>query len=275
MIRFILALTSRYSAAALAVGLVSPLLAQQAAKAGSTTCTDLPISWTIYTTEPLISPAISSDNGQPYGIGSGFSDAVIHRCYGTYDATIVFKSSTRRYVNVTVPEPILNSVLNPPAPGIAGTAFETQPGLINVRNVQIAPQLKQAPLINSSSGTMDFYTRMVMRFPAPDGNTYALTFHPDDYTCPGDITTPCALDLDPPPFTPLNTPEEESWVKVHFIPASKSPTGTAQWIVYGEQPIANTSPTAYQLGSLFLGTSTQKGQYAMPFQILITALGPL
>ena len=268
MIRFILALTSRYSAAALAIALAVPLLAQQPAKTGSTTCTDLPISWTIETQTQPPSLAISGDNGGPYGIGSGFSDAVIHRCYGSYDATIVFKSSTRRYVNLTVPQPISGSVQNLPAPDIAGTAFETQPSLINVRNVQIAPCLKCAPTINSSSLAQDFYTRMVMRFPAWDGNNYALTFHPDTSYCP----TPCAPDLDPPPFTPLNTPSQESPVKVHFTPASNG--NYAYWTVDGGQP-SPTSPTVYQLGSLFLGTSTQKGQYAMPFQITITALGPL
>jgi len=54
-------------------------------------------------------------------------------------------------------------------------------------------------------------------------------------------------------------------------------SNTAKWLVDGEQ--SDTPSGLYERGTLFLhsshGADIHEGQYAMPFQILITALGPL
>jgi hypothetical protein len=51
-----------------------------------------------------------------------------------------------------------------------------------------------------------------------------------------------------------------------------SPSNAAKWLVDGEQ--LDTPSGLYQRGTLHINSEHQ-GQYAMPFQILITALGPI
>jgi hypothetical protein len=110
---------------------------------------------------------------------------------------------------------------------------------------------------------------------APDGHSYGLRYHPDDGACPLDL--PCAPDLDAPTIADMNLPVETSWLRVHFMPAPNpslpwSPSNAAKWLVDGEQ--LDTASGLYQRGTLHIN-STHQGQYAMPFQILITALGPI
>jgi hypothetical protein len=275
MMRLISALTTRHLLAALAVASASALLAQpQPAKAGST-CTDIPISYTFLST--TVAPTtIWNDVAGPYQNGvAGVSNTVIHRCFGTNDATMLLKSS-RRFVWMQFPAPIPGSIIVAGPPSFAGgPAFQTQP-FFNVRNVL------NSGSITSSSPPTDFYTRMVINtLAAPDGNSYGLRYHPDDSACPGDL--PCAPDLDPPTIADMNLPVETSWLKVHYMPPPNpsqpwSSSNTAKWLVDGEQ--LDTSSGLYQRGTLHIkthsgGDGNHEGQYAMPFQILITALGPL
>jgi hypothetical protein len=174
------------------------------------------------------------------------------------------------------PAPIPGSIIVAGPPSFAGgPAFQSQP-FFNVRNVLNSGH------ITSSSPPTDFYTRMVINgLAAPDGNSYGLRYHPDDGACPGDL--PCAPDLDSPTIADMNLPVETSWLKVHYMPPPNpsqpwSSSNTAKWLVDGEQ--LETSSGLYQRGTLHIkthggGDGSHEGQYAMPFQILITALGPL
>jgi hypothetical protein len=251
------------------------LLAQQSATAGSTKCADINVSFTFLTTS-VAPAAIWNDVASPYQNGvAGVGNTVIHRCYGTNDATMALNRS-QRSVWIQVPAPIPGSIIVAGPPSFAGgAAFQTQP-FFNVRNVL------NSGAITSSSPATDFYTRMVVNsFAAPDGNSYGLRFHPDDGVCPGDL--PCAPDLDPPTIADMNLPVETSWLRVHYMPPPSpsqpwSSSNTAKWLVDGER--LDTSSGLYQRGTIHIktksgGDGSHEGQYAMPFQILITALGPL
>jgi hypothetical protein len=274
MMKLIPALTTRHMlAVALTIASAPALLAQpQSAKAGPAKCTDLPVSFTFPTT--TVAPAaIWNDVASPYQNGvDGVSNTVIHRC-GTNDATMLLTRS-KRSVWMQVPAPITGSLIVAGPPSFAGgPAFQSQ-AFFNVRNVL------NSGAITSTSPATDFYTRMVSQLPGPDGKSYGLYFHPDDGACPGDLT--CAPDLDAPSLPAMNSPVEASWVTVHFMPPPNpaqpwSLSNTAKWLVDGEQ--LDTSSGSYERGTLFLhpshGADTHEGQYAMPFQIMITALGPL
>jgi hypothetical protein len=239
--------------------------------AAKNSCTDIPISFTFLAT--TVAPAaISNDiSGTPY---QGLGNEVIHKCSGTNDATMVVGSS--RSVSIQFPAPIPGSIIVAGPPSFAGgTAFHSQP-FFNVRNV-----LNSGAIIATSPAT-DFYTRMVVNYlNAPDGHSYGLRYHPDDGTCPLDL--PCAPDLDAPTIANMNLPVETSWLRVHFMPAPNpslpwSPSNAAKWLVDGEQ--LDTPSGLYQRGTLHIikaksGGDEHQGQYAMPFQILITALGPI
>jgi hypothetical protein len=275
MMKLIPALAMRQIlAVALAIGSAPALLAQvQSAKSGSTKCTDLSVSFTFLSTS-VATAAISNDiAGKAYQDGvDGVSNTAIHRC-GTNDATMLLRNSNRS-VSMQFPAPIPGSIIVAGPPSFAGgAAFQSQ-AFFNVRNVL------NSGAITSTSPATDFYTRMVIQLPAPDGNSYGLYFHPDDGACPGDL--PCAPDLDAPSLPAMNSPVEASWVKVHFMPPPNptqpwSLSNTAKWLVDGEQ--LDTSSGLYERGTLFLhpshGADTHEGQYAMPFQILVTAMGPL
>ena len=275
MIKLIPTLITRpVPAAVLAVAAAHALLGQpQPAKGGSTKCTDIPVSFTFLGTS-VAPAAMWNDVASPYQNGvDGVNNTGIHRCFGTNDATMLLKSS-RRFVWIQFPAPIAGSNIVAGPPSFAGgPAFQSQ-AFFNVRNVL------NSGSINSASPATDFYSRMVSQLPGPDGNSYGLYFHPDDGACPGDL--PCAPDLDAPSLPNMNGPVEASWVKVHFIPAPNptqpwSLSNTAKWLVDGEQ--SDTPSGLYERGTLFLhsshGADIHEGQYAMPFQILITALGPL
>lgn len=261
MMKFIEALTTRH---VLVVALA--IASASAFGAAPTKCTDLPVSFAFLPTSPAAA-AISNDiAGKAYQDGvDGISNTVIHRC-GTNDATMLLRNS-RRSVLMQFPAPIPGSIIAAGPPSFAGGAAFQSRAFFNVRNVL------NSGAITSTSPATDFYTRMVIQFPAPDGNSYGLYFHPDDGSCPGDL--PCAPDLDAPSLPAMNSPVEASWVKVHFMPATG--TTNAKWLVDGEQ--FDTSSGSYERGTLFLhpnhGADTHEGQYAMPFQILITALGSL
>jgi hypothetical protein len=242
--------------------------------AASHGCTDIPINLTFVA---ITGAAISNDiSGTPY---QGLGNEVIHICSGTNDATMVLARSNRS-VSIQFPEPIPGSVLMATGPPsfAGGPAFQSQP-FFNVRNVLNSGQ------ITATSPATDFYTRMVVNYlPAPDGNSYGLRFHPDDSACPGDL--PCAPDLDPPNVADMNLPVETSWLRVHFVPAPYpsqpwSLSNAAKWYVDGEQLDTAVPPTGlHQRGTLNIksksgGDGAQEGQYAMPFQIMITALGPI
>ena len=240
--------------------------------AAKNSCTDIPISITFLAT--TVAPAaISNDiSGTPY---QGLGNEIIHKCYGSNDATMVLAHSSRS-VSIQFPAPIPGSIIVAGPPSFAGgTAFQSQP-FFNVRNV-----LNSGAIIATSPAT-DFYTRMVVNdLNAPDGHSYGLRYHPDDGTCPLDL--PCAPDLDAPTIADMNLPVETSWLRVHFMPAPNpsqpwSPSNAAKWLVDGEQ--LDTPSGLYQRGTLHIktksgGDGAHQGQYAMPFQILITALGPI
>jgi len=240
--------------------------------AAKNSCVDIPISFTFLAT--TVAPAaISNDvSGTPY---QGLVNTVIHKCSGTNDATMVLARSSRS-VSIQFPAPIPGSIIVAGPPSFAGgTAFQSQP-FINVRNVL------NSGAITATSPATDFYTRMVFNdLNAPDGHSYGLRYHPDDGTCPGDLL--CAPDLDAPTIADMNLPVETSWLRVHFMPAPNpsqpwSPTNAAKWLVDGEQ--LDTASGLYQRGTLHIktksgGDGAHQGQYAMPFQILITALGPI
>ena len=148
--------------------------------------------------------------------------------------------------------------------------FQSTGVFVNVRNILLAGT---GEAITSTSGPTVFYTRMAMIFSAPDGNTYRLDFHPDDSVCPGDLA--CSPDKDPPTYAQLNLPNETSWAKVTFTPATTNSAAT--WLVDGE--LTDMPSGALERATLALvkpsGAIVQEGQYSMPFRILITALGPL
>ena len=235
-------------------------------------CADIPISFTFLAT--TVAPAaISNDiSGTSY---QGLGNTVIHKCSGTNDATMVLAHSSRS-VSIQFPAPIPGSIIVAGPPSFAGgTAFQSQP-FFNVRNV-----LNSGAIIATSPAT-DFYTRMVVNdLNAPDGHNYGLRYHPNDGACPLDL--PCAPDLDAPTIADMNLPVETSWLRVHFMPAPNpsqpwSPSNAAKWLVDGEQ--LDTPSGLYQRGTLHIktksgGDGAHQGQYAMPFQILITALGPI
>ena len=235
-------------------------------------CADIPISFTFLAT--TVAPAaISNDiSGTSY---QGLGNTVIHKCSGTNDATMVLAHSSRS-VSIQFPAPIPGSIIVAGPPSFAGgTAFQSQP-FFNVRNV-----LNSGAIIATSPAT-DFYTRMVVNdLNAPDGHNYGLRYHPNDGACPLDL--PCAPDLDAPTIADMNLPVETSWLRVHFMPAPYpsqpwSPSNAAKWLVDGEQ--LDTASSLYQRGTLHIktksgGDGAHQGQYAMPFQILITALGPI
>jgi hypothetical protein len=252
------------------------LLAQsQSANPGSGKCSDLPVSFTFLST--TVAPAaIWNDVASPYQNGvDGVDNTVIHRCYVTNDATMLLTKS-KRFIWTKVPAPLAGSIIVAGPPSFAGgAAFQTQP-FFNVRNVL------NSGAITPTSPATDFYSRMVVNnFSGPDGNSHALYFHPEDAVCPGDL--PCAPDLDAPSYPDMDLPVEASWVRVHFIPPPNptqpwSLSNTAKWLVDGEMP--DTVAGSYQRGTLYVKPShgnglTHQGQYPMPFQILITALGPL
>lgn len=258
-----------YLAEMVAAPAYSLALHSAAAKNG---CADIPISFTFLATT-VGTAAISNDiSGTPY---QGLGNEVIHKCSGTNDATMVLAHSSRS-VSIQFPAPIPGSIIVAGPPSFAGgTAFQSQP-FFNVRNV-----LNSGAIIATSPAT-DFYTRMVVNYlNAPDGHSYGLRYHPDDGTCPGDV--PCAPDLDAPTIADMNLPVETSWLRVHFMPAPNpsqpwSPSNAAKWLVDGEQ--LDTASGFYQRGTLHIktksgGDGAHQGQYAMPFQILITALGPI
>jgi hypothetical protein len=225
-------------------------------------CADIPISFTF---NAIASAAILNDIQAPY---QGLGNEVIHKCSGTYDATMVLARSNR-FVSIQFPRPIPGSIVMAGPPSFAGgPAFQSQP-FFNVRNVL------NSGAITATSPATDFYTRMVFNdLNAPDGHSYGLRYHPDDVACPGDL--PCAPDLDAPAVADMNFPVETSWLRVHFIPPS--PSNAAMWLVDGEQ--LDTTSGLYQRGTLNIksksgGDGAQEGQYAMPFQIMITALGPI
>jgi len=236
-------------------------------------CADIPISFTFLAT--TVAPAaISNDiSGTPY---QGLGNTVIHICSGTNDATMVLAHSSRS-VSIQFPEPIPGSIIVAGPPSFAGgPAFQSQP-FFNVRNVLNSGK------ITATSPATDFYTRMVVNYlDAPDGHSYGLRYHPDDSACPLGIL-PCAPDLDAPTIADMNQPVETSWLLVHFMPAPNpsqpwSPSNAAKWLVDGEQ--LDTASGLYQRGTLHIktksgGDGAHQGQYAMPFQILITALGPI
>jgi hypothetical protein len=234
-------------------------------------CADIPISFTFVA---IASAAISNDiSGTPY---QGLGNEVIHKCSGTDDATMVLARSSRS-VSIQFPDPLAGSIVMAGPPSFAGgPAFQSQP-FFNVRNVL------NSGAITATSPATEFYTRMVVNYlNAPDGNSYGLRYHPDDSACPQGIL-PCAPDLDPPSVADMNYPVETSWLLVHFMPAPNpsqpwSPSNAAKWLVDGEQ--LDTASGLYQRGTLNIksksgGDGAQEGQYAMPFQILITALGPI
>lgn len=267
MIQLIPARTARHS-----IVVALAIFSTRALAAPPTKCTDLPVSFAFLSTTAAPA-AIWNDTVSPYKNGvDGVSNTVIHRC-GTNDATMLLKNS-KRFVWIQVPAPIPGSLIVAGPPSFAGgPAFQSQ-AFFNVRNVL------NSGTITSASPATDFYTRMVSQLPAADGNSYGLYFHPDDGACPGDL--PCAPDLDAPSLPAMNSPVEASWVKVHFMPPPNptqpwSLSNTAKWLVDGEQPDASSG--SYERGTLFLhpshGADTHEGQYAMPFQIMITALGPL
>ena len=236
-------------------------------------CADIPISFTFVATT-VTTAAISNDiSGTPY---QGLDNTVIHKCYGTNDATMVLAHSSRS-VSIQFPEPIPGSIIMAGPPSFAGgPTFQSQP-FINVRNVL------NSGAITATSPATEFYTRMVFNdLNAPDGHSYGLRYHPDDSFCPQG-SWPCAPDLDAPAVADMNQPVETSWLLAHFMPAPNpsqpwSPSNAAKWLVDGEQ--LDTASGLYQRGTLNIKSKSgadgaQQGQYAMPFQILITALGPI
>ena len=209
------AITRNVLTVTVAVASATGLLAQsQNAKPGSTKCTDIPVSFTFIST--TVAPAtLSNDVSSAYQNGvDGVSNTVIHRCYGTNDATMLLRNSGRSVV-MQFPAPIPGSLIVAGAPSFAGgAAFQSQ-AFFNVRNVL------NSGSITSTSPATDFYTRMVIQLPGPDGKNYGLYFHPDDGACPGDLI--CVPDLDAPSIPNMNAPVEASWVRVHFIPPPSPP----------------------------------------------------
>ncbi|MBI3667570.1 MAG: hypothetical protein HY236_15310 [Acidobacteria bacterium] len=237
---------------------------------GKGTCTDIPVSYTFLSTTVAPAAIWNDVPNKPYQNGvDGVANAVIHRCFGTNDATMVLAHS-KRYVWIQVPTPIPGSIIVNPAPSFAGGApFQSQ-AFFNVRNIL---------------GSTDpyFYTSMASQFPAPDGHTHHLRLLPDPGACPLDLV--CVPNIHGGILPDSNLPVETSWVRVHYMPPpnpaqSWSLSNTAQWIVDGE--LADTVyPLLYERGTLHIesskggGSETHEGQYSMPLQILITALGPI
>ncbi|HSB14275.1 MAG TPA: hypothetical protein VLE22_07430 [Bryobacteraceae bacterium] len=241
---------------AMAATLLAPLPTRSSA-APRTGCQDLPISYTFLSTTAAPAAIWNDDPTKPYENGS------IHRCGSnpTNDATLVLAHS-KRSVWIRVPNPFPNSnIVNPPPSFAGGAPFQSQ-AFFNVRNLL---------------GSKDpyFYTSMASQFPAPDGKTHHLRLLPDAWACPGDLV--CVPNIHGGILADSNLPVETSWVRVHYMPPPNpsqpwSLSNTAQWIVDGE--LADTVyPSLYERATLHNGT--HEGQYSMPLQILITALGPL
>ena len=237
--------------------------------AAKSQCHDIPISYTFLSTTVASAAIWNDDPTKPYENGKdGVGNALIHRCAGTNDATLALARS-KRSVWIRVPNPFPNSnIVNPPPSFAGGAPFQSQ-AFFNVRNIL---------------GSTDpyFYTGMASQFPAPDGYTHHLRLLPDAGACPEDLV--CIPDIHSGILPDSNLPVETSWVRVHYMPPPNpslpwSLSNTAQWIVDGElvdsvYPASYERATVHKKGKGGNGES-HEGQYSMPLQILITALGPL
>lgn len=261
MKRLVLALASRYSMAALAIALSTPLLAQKSASTGN--CTTIPTSWTF--NDQLSGATIKSDGlGIPYQNGvDGVNDTAIQSCSGSYDATMNL-SRSKRSVSMQFPAPL--DVDPGPAPSFAGGQAFPAKATFNIRNV-----LDSGNITSASPATI-FYTVMTVQFPAPDGNTYRLFFNPTDPCPTSPVGTFCPPVSDIGSIQNMNTQYSTSWVKVTYTPPTYDQQSGkiityATWLVDGEML---DSEGHLQVGALGNGSNIQVGQYVMPFQILIT-----
>jgi hypothetical protein len=238
-------------------------------------CSDVPISVTFLA--PAAAPASIWNDiaNSAYQNGVGGVSAVIHinrDCVtGTHDATLIL-SRAKRGVWMQYPSAIQGSLIDAgPASFAGGAAFETHSIEINVHNIT-----GYTVLPPSTAAT--FYTAVGSTFAGPDGKTYQLRFHPDEYTCPAGAI--CVPDLENGTNAAnMNLPVETAWTQVVYTPRNPtqpwSSTNADSWIVDGELQLNND--TALERSTLFLDTKTQVhyGQYSMPFKIAIVALAPL
>jgi hypothetical protein len=232
-------------------------------------CDDVPVSVT-FTAPGAGTAAIENDNpAVAYVDGVDGVGAVIHfnlSCDGTRDMTLDLGGSART-LRVQVPDPIPGSTSNPvPAGTLTTQAF------FNVRNI-LAKGITPTPSV--------FYTKVTSPFPGAGRNdpSYRLTMFPDNVTCPGGGSPdPCA-PLGDGPNEDRNSPGQTAWTKVTYTPASGGNPDT--WIIDGDLTTNEDGepPLPIQRGTIYSvdkhGNLTHRGQYSLPFRMVITALAPL
>lgn len=213
---------------------------------------DVPISWEFVDLSAGDPGAIRNDiPGKPYKDGElGVYNSNIHFCGGppggSRDATMYIRQSKR-----TVWFEFPNSLSNQ-SPPFGTSPFASAVG-IRIPNITA---------YGVPGNPTTFYSRIDFGFTGPDGNLYNLWFWPDDSECPGDF--PCVQDrLGEVPPDGLNIPVTTAWVKITY-------TAPDRWDVEGTL----TSDDVFQPGSLYT-KGTNKGQYSMPFKIMIKALASL
>jgi hypothetical protein len=240
----------------------------QSKSAPTNPCSDIPAS-----VEFIASHDSDKSPIAMWGLSTGqvFLGGAIHPC-NTGDFTIVLPSAMWMMFPTVLVEPPLSGG---PPPSFLGVAFKVKT-FINVRNVLMLPY-SNGPRLTATSQAQDFYTGMVVNsIEAPDKQTYGLFMLPEGYAgCP--LAGVCVPDLDGIYFSRdlVNPPQfNTSWIRVSFTPATA--TTYAYWTVDGLTPYPNLSGP-YPIGTLILqpksGGQIHMGQYVMPFQLRIMALG--
>lgn len=238
-------------------------------QAQGNSCRNIPLSVTF---TPM-SPGISSDGLGIYVDGQSGVTAQIQMCNGYYDAVIQLGYRSNRRVSYNFNASTVNFI-----PGLtplwtqSGSSFLAQP-LFNIN--QIAnPTLCPGPACYNPNGNYSFTTYLWNgNITGPDGGTYRLfsvSSNPISDTGFGYVN-----------ITPemVNTPYSTSLVRVtHYAATSTAPE---TWVV---APVANCSGTCAAdqypgivstLLSVVQGkkntfTTTNVGQFAIPFQMILT-----
>jgi hypothetical protein len=217
-------------------------------------CSDVRISWTFLGTVGDYSSAITDDGkGEYRGGADGVFNSVIHNCFGSWDATLGLNKSKRTLFMTFSPIPGTDNVEGS-FPTFAGQTIPTKP-FINIANITG----------NGYPVGTTYYTKMGMWYikaPGDNRTSYGLDFLPydSDPRCP---FTDGICVFRPAEVSPYqNTPVAAAWVRVSYVAPN-------QWIVEGAY-----SDPEIQRATLF-GDGIHRGQFSMPFRILITALDPL
>lgn len=232
---------------------------------GGGSCSDVPIRWYVYPVATLDDgstiPAAIQGDGNWYANVGGASNSVVHRCgtNPTYDATMAV--SKLRHVDFAFPAAVSGSVLEE---ALSPGAYQNQP-FMNVRNILCAGCADQHS---------PFTTHMAFQLYSINRQDYRLRFMPPTVDAPD-------RHIDPAVIPSENTPYEASSVRVIPQPFDCAVGGTTKpsWIVRGVNPSADATIPAgenLQVGTLRRVTRTgtvHAGQYSMPFEIRIEALG--